>query len=86
MNVPWYINGDFSREFRRSGQSTIWYNTHPSCADSKALSAEQRKGLFENIKTHPHVGYIILEIPPQEISSKMLRKYAEMFAFFPFDF
>eukprot|EP01138_Halocafeteria_seosinensis_P011091 gb/GECG01011328.1/.p1 GENE.gb/GECG01011328.1/~~gb/GECG01011328.1/.p1 ORF type:complete len:195 (+),score=23.95 gb/GECG01011328.1/:1-585(+) len=42
--------------------------------DSKALSPEQRKSLFENIKNHPHVGYIILEIPPEEISSKMLRK------------
>lgn len=44
-------------------------------SDSKALTAEQRKSLFDSIKNHEHVGYIIFEIPPEEISSKMLRTY-----------
>ena len=41
--------------------------------DSKAMTAEKRRGLFERLVATPQIGWMVKLISAEEISQKMLR-------------
>ena len=46
--------------------------------DSKALRAEEREKMFENIKSHPNIiRYELIILPPDYISKEMLKSIIE---------
>eukprot|EP01098_Paradermamoeba_levis_P006742 TRINITY_DN2805_c0_g1_i2.p1 TRINITY_DN2805_c0_g1~~TRINITY_DN2805_c0_g1_i2.p1 ORF type:complete len:236 (+),score=53.49 TRINITY_DN2805_c0_g1_i2:122-829(+) len=42
-------------------------------ADSKTLTEQQRENLFEKIRSTPNLGYEVIPISPEELSTKMLK-------------
>ncbi len=63
--VPWLCADFVPAKF----ESTAW------CADSKALTAAKRAGLFKRMKACGRVGWIIKSISAAHISSSMLRRH-----------